>query len=240
MARVRLPSGRDEVYVLAFPGPGGKCQVASAAERTGWSRAGELVFRRGEKMIAVAVTTGQPYRPRTRACCSKATSCRPARRGGLRRGARRRGFPVVQREEHRCRHGSMSFQRVRRSRTPGAAEKSSEAIPCRTGCRLRGPHPRVPNIKPVQVLMEKRFLGVSPPTKTPEARAFGGLAARCREYCAALARGGSRGLRRAYRTTGGLGEEFTRDSEFRAREVKSGVRSGLPIQRPTRTGCFSP
>jgi eukaryotic-like serine/threonine-protein kinase len=52
-------SGRPEVYVQAYPGPGGRWQISSAGG-TGalWSRDGsELFYSNGRTMMAVAVTT---------------------------------------------------------------------------------------------------------------------------------------------------------------------------------------
>jgi Tol biopolymer transport system component len=70
LAYVSNESGRDEVYVQAFPGPGGKWQISSGGgTEPVWSRGGrELVFRRAEKMMAAAVTAGQTFsaeNPRT-------------------------------------------------------------------------------------------------------------------------------------------------------------------------------
>lgn len=57
LAYVSNETGRDEVYVRPFPGPGEKQQVSldGGTEPT-WPRTGgELFFRNGEKMMAVAV-----------------------------------------------------------------------------------------------------------------------------------------------------------------------------------------
>jgi hypothetical protein len=51
-------SGRWEVYVRPFPGPGGKVQISSeGGTEAVWSRSGrELFYRNGVRMMAVAVT----------------------------------------------------------------------------------------------------------------------------------------------------------------------------------------
>lgn len=52
-------SGRWEVYVRPFPGPGGKVQISSeGGTEAVWNRAGgELFYRNRDKMMAVTVTT---------------------------------------------------------------------------------------------------------------------------------------------------------------------------------------
>ena len=52
-------SGREEVYVQAFPGPGGKWQISTdGGSRPAWNPNGrELFYRSGEKMMAVAIET---------------------------------------------------------------------------------------------------------------------------------------------------------------------------------------
>jgi Tol biopolymer transport system component len=52
-------SGRSEIYVLPYPGPGGKWQISpdGGAEPV-WNRNGrELFYRNGDKMMAVEITT---------------------------------------------------------------------------------------------------------------------------------------------------------------------------------------
>ena len=53
-------SGRVEVYVQAFPGPGGRFQVSNqGGENAVWARNGrELFYRTGTKMMAVDVSSG--------------------------------------------------------------------------------------------------------------------------------------------------------------------------------------
>src|SRR5262245_6909860 len=56
-------SGRDESYVMAFPGPGGRWQVSvdGGAEPL-WSRDGkEIFYRNGDKVMSVAVETRQNF-----------------------------------------------------------------------------------------------------------------------------------------------------------------------------------
>jgi Tol biopolymer transport system component len=57
-------SGRYEVYVQAFPGPGGRWQVSNqGGQDPVWARAGrELFYRAGDKMMAVDVTSGPTFR----------------------------------------------------------------------------------------------------------------------------------------------------------------------------------
>jgi Tol biopolymer transport system component/tRNA A-37 threonylcarbamoyl transferase component Bud32 len=57
-------SGRNEVYVVPFPGPGGKSQVSTeGGTQPRWNRNGrELFFRSGAKMVAVDVETGEAFR----------------------------------------------------------------------------------------------------------------------------------------------------------------------------------
>jgi eukaryotic-like serine/threonine-protein kinase len=62
-------SGRPQVYVQAFPGPGAKVQVSSnGGTDPVWERSGgELFYRNGDSMMAVAVTAGPSFtnaRPR--------------------------------------------------------------------------------------------------------------------------------------------------------------------------------
>jgi Tol biopolymer transport system component len=56
-------TGRPEVYVQPFPGPGGKWQISTEGGLEPlWSPKGnELFFRNGRKMIAVEVTTSPSF-----------------------------------------------------------------------------------------------------------------------------------------------------------------------------------
>jgi serine/threonine-protein kinase len=64
IAYVSNESGRYEVYVRSYPGPGGKSQVSTEGGiQPAWSRTGrEIFYRNGDKMMAVAVATGPPMR----------------------------------------------------------------------------------------------------------------------------------------------------------------------------------
>ena len=52
-------SGRSEIYVQAYPGPGGKWQISTeGGTEPLWSRNGrELFYRNGNRMMAVDITT---------------------------------------------------------------------------------------------------------------------------------------------------------------------------------------
>ena len=52
-------SGRQEIYVQPFPGPGGKWQISTdGGEEAMWAHSGrELFYRNGDKMMAVDITT---------------------------------------------------------------------------------------------------------------------------------------------------------------------------------------
>ncbi|HEX9724139.1 MAG TPA: hypothetical protein VGC53_07630, partial [Vicinamibacteria bacterium] len=58
LAYVSNESGREEIYVTPFPGPGGKLQISTeGGTEPLWSRDGrELFYRSGEKMMAVAIS----------------------------------------------------------------------------------------------------------------------------------------------------------------------------------------
>jgi Tol biopolymer transport system component len=60
-------TGRFEIYVVPYPGPGGKSQVSTdGGTQPRWNRNGrELFFRSGAKMMAVDVETGAAFRART-------------------------------------------------------------------------------------------------------------------------------------------------------------------------------
>jgi Tol biopolymer transport system component len=60
-------SGRNEIYVVPYPGPGGKSQVSTdGGAQPRWNRNGrELFFRSGTKMMAVDVETGAAFRAGT-------------------------------------------------------------------------------------------------------------------------------------------------------------------------------
>jgi len=58
-------SGRNEVYVQPFPGPGGKVQVSTeGGEAARWAHNGrELFYRNGNKMLVAAYTTSPGFSP---------------------------------------------------------------------------------------------------------------------------------------------------------------------------------
>jgi eukaryotic-like serine/threonine-protein kinase len=59
LAYISDESGRPEIYVKPYPGPGGKWQISTeGGSEPAWNRNGrELFFRSGSKMMAVEVTT---------------------------------------------------------------------------------------------------------------------------------------------------------------------------------------
>ena len=61
LAYVSDESGKDEVYVRAYPGPGSKYSVSPAGGREPvWSRDGrELFYRHADQVMAVSITQGQ-------------------------------------------------------------------------------------------------------------------------------------------------------------------------------------
>ena len=65
LAYVSNESGRQEIYVRPFPGPGGKWPISTeGGTEPMWSRDGqELFYRNGEKMMAVAISTEPEFAP---------------------------------------------------------------------------------------------------------------------------------------------------------------------------------
>jgi Tol biopolymer transport system component len=59
LAYISKASGRSEIYVQTFPGPGGKWQISpDGGTEPLWNRNGrELFYRNGDKMMAVEITT---------------------------------------------------------------------------------------------------------------------------------------------------------------------------------------
>jgi Tol biopolymer transport system component len=59
VAYVSDESGRNEIYVRPFPGPGGKMQISTeGGTQPMWARNGrELFYRNGDKMMVTAVET---------------------------------------------------------------------------------------------------------------------------------------------------------------------------------------
>ena len=80
IAYVSNESGRNEVYVQPYPGPGGKRQISiDGGTSPTWAWSGrELFFRSGDAMMSVGVTTRPASRPRHRGSSSAArTRSRP-------------------------------------------------------------------------------------------------------------------------------------------------------------------
>jgi eukaryotic-like serine/threonine-protein kinase len=65
LAYVSNESGRGEVYVQPYPGPGGKWQISTdGGLEPMWNRNGrELFYRSGDRMMAVAVSTQNGFAP---------------------------------------------------------------------------------------------------------------------------------------------------------------------------------
>ena len=65
IAYVSNESGRNEVYVQPYPGPGGKWQVSTeGGTEPVWARSGrELFYRNGDKMMVVEVATQSTFSP---------------------------------------------------------------------------------------------------------------------------------------------------------------------------------
>ena len=63
IAYVSNKSGRPEIYVQPFPGPGGKWQISTdGGLEPAWRRDGrELFYRSGNRMMAVPITTGSGF-----------------------------------------------------------------------------------------------------------------------------------------------------------------------------------
>jgi serine/threonine-protein kinase len=64
LAYVSDESGREEVYVRAFPGPGGKMQISSdGGNEPVWAGNNrELFYRNQDLMMAVTITSEEPFR----------------------------------------------------------------------------------------------------------------------------------------------------------------------------------
>jgi serine/threonine-protein kinase len=59
LAYISNETGRHEIYVQAYPGPGGKWQISTeGGTEPAWNRNGrELFYRSGDKMMAVDIAT---------------------------------------------------------------------------------------------------------------------------------------------------------------------------------------
>jgi len=64
LAYVSNQSGREEIYVQAYPGPGARVQVSTAGgRRIVWAAGGrELYYRNGDKMMAVPIETKPAFK----------------------------------------------------------------------------------------------------------------------------------------------------------------------------------
>jgi serine/threonine protein kinase/Tol biopolymer transport system component len=57
-----IETGRSEIYVRAYPGPGGKETISTdGGTNPRWSRNGELFYRNGDKMMAVEIQTSPVF-----------------------------------------------------------------------------------------------------------------------------------------------------------------------------------
>jgi Tol biopolymer transport system component len=67
-------SGRNEIYVQAYPGPGAKIQVSTdGGTDAAWKRnGGELYYREGNKMMMVSVDTAGTFVRPDQPCCEPA------------------------------------------------------------------------------------------------------------------------------------------------------------------------
>jgi serine/threonine-protein kinase len=65
IAYISDESGRPEIYLQPYPGPGGKWQISTdGGNEPAWNRNGrELFYRSGNKMMAVDVTTQPTFSP---------------------------------------------------------------------------------------------------------------------------------------------------------------------------------
>ncbi len=65
LAYVSDESGRDEIYMQPFPGPGGKLAVSTdGGNAPAWSPTGrELFYKNGDSMMSVVVTAGSVGAP---------------------------------------------------------------------------------------------------------------------------------------------------------------------------------
>jgi eukaryotic-like serine/threonine-protein kinase len=67
LAYISNESGRNEIYVQPYPGPGGKWQISTeGGTEPAWNRNGrELFYRSGDKMMAVDIATQPGFAPGT-------------------------------------------------------------------------------------------------------------------------------------------------------------------------------
>ncbi len=71
-------SGRREIYVQPYPGPGGKWLISTdGGQEPVWNpNGGELFYRSGNKMMAVDIDTTSPFAAGRPGCFSKDPTCR--------------------------------------------------------------------------------------------------------------------------------------------------------------------
>jgi Tol biopolymer transport system component/predicted Ser/Thr protein kinase len=83
LAYISNESGRDEVYVQPFPGPGGKWQISvSGGTEPVWSHTGrEIFYRSGDKMMAVGVVPSRGFSAETPHVLFEGGRFVPTRRG---------------------------------------------------------------------------------------------------------------------------------------------------------------
>ena len=108
-------SGRNEIYVQAYPGPGPKVQVsAEGGTDPVWrGKGGELYYRNGDYLMAVAVSTHGNF-----------TASKPrVLWQGLRRHPRRTALPHDQRGRIGARPNPCRAELDRGAETPNAIEK---------------------------------------------------------------------------------------------------------------------
>ena len=82
LAYVSDESGRYEIYVQPYPGPGGKWQISTeGGTEPVWNRNGrELFYRSGNKMMAVDITTQPSFLRASPGCSLRDRTCRPRQR----------------------------------------------------------------------------------------------------------------------------------------------------------------
>ena len=114
-------SGRAEVYVRAFPGPGGKWQVSTdGGVYPLWAPSGrELFYRSGDKMMVVPISTAPELRPGTPVVLFE----EPYHKLGLAVN-NYHSYDVKPRRPTKVRHDQASRGRVR----PNATERRPELV----------------------------------------------------------------------------------------------------------------
>ena len=79
LAYVSDESGRYEIYVQPYPGPGGKWQISTeGGTEPVWNPNGrELFYRSGNKMMAVDIATQPGFTAGKPGCSLRDSTCRP-------------------------------------------------------------------------------------------------------------------------------------------------------------------